>query len=140
MNPTPEQIAKLPKWAQERIHDLERERNESVKALNQHIDGQTPSPFYTDQAICTGEVPGAAFKRTYYQAGWHMNVVCAGVKLQIVLRDDRGIDLQWSAADCPSDEVAFIPASYQKAELVSREHLRFYKRPAVKTEIVEENK
>ncbi len=40
MMPTPD-ITRLPKWAQEYIEDLRREREMAIRALNSYIDEQT---------------------------------------------------------------------------------------------------
>jgi hypothetical protein len=53
--PTEEQIAKLPKWAQDHIANVERERFVSVRALNEAMDSQTKAAFYCDDYVCTGE-------------------------------------------------------------------------------------
>jgi len=39
--PTPEQISKLPRWAQDHIKDLARQRETALEALNSHVDNQT---------------------------------------------------------------------------------------------------
>lgn len=40
---TPDLIAKLPKWAQEHIADLQRQRDAAIEALENIVDTQTPS-------------------------------------------------------------------------------------------------
>ena len=83
--PTPEQIAKLPQWAQEHIKYLNMERDTAIRALNEHIDHQTPSPLYWDQYLSTGEgnsggLTGPTNKRFYVQ-NHRMTVEHAGVLL-----------------------------------------------------------
>lgn len=60
-------INKLPKWAQEKIRDLERERDAAVVALNEFQDKQTPSRIWTEDIVCTGEESGPTAKRNYFQ-------------------------------------------------------------------------
>lgn len=59
--------AKLPKWAQEHIRKIEREREVAVRALNQYVDDQTPAAFYVDEPESTGEQVGPSFKKRYFQ-------------------------------------------------------------------------
>lgn len=53
-----DKIAKLPRWAQEHIEKIGRERDQAINALNRFLDGQTPSGFYVDDCVCTGEEQG----------------------------------------------------------------------------------
>lgn len=48
MNPTTEQIAKLPKWAQDHIARIERRRADAVRQLEEYCDTVTPSPIKFD--------------------------------------------------------------------------------------------
>lgn len=65
---TQEQLNKLPKFAQEYIRKIERERELAVRQLNEFVDGQTESKIWVDEAVCTGEESGPSFKRHYIQA------------------------------------------------------------------------
>lgn len=51
MNPTPEQIAKLPKWAELWIADCERRCNEAETRLKEYLDNQTLSHVYTRSGL-----------------------------------------------------------------------------------------
>jgi hypothetical protein len=46
-------ITKLPKWAQEHIANLERQRNIAATALQDFFDKQTPSDFFVENWITT---------------------------------------------------------------------------------------
>ena len=118
-------ITKLPKWAQEHIKTVTREREEAIRTLNKYCDEQTPSAMYVDEMICTGEEQGPTFKKKYFQ-GHRIEIKHAEVHLSILLRDDR-IDMGWVGTS-HSNEVAFIPKSYMQADLVSRDNMRYYKR------------
>ncbi len=48
MTPTPEQLAKLPKWAQEHMKDLERDADKYKEVARHFMEAQTPTPFYTE--------------------------------------------------------------------------------------------
>ena len=114
-------IEKLPKWAQEYIRNIEREREVAVNALNEYVDNQTPSPFFIDEMECTGERKGPTIKRRYVQTH-KIEIEHQEVSLRIILRDES-IDLQWSGEKMLGD-VAFIPSSYQSARLVSKGNMR----------------
>lgn len=45
-SPSPEQIAKLPKWARDHIQRIERERDGAVCERKRTLDSQTSSPIY----------------------------------------------------------------------------------------------
>lgn len=121
MNPTTEQIAKLPKWAQEHIETISRERELAVRSLNQYCDESTPSPFSTFEYVCTGEIQGPSGKRRYIQA-IAIEVEWRGVTLRIDANDygnnGKGIRLQWGTKR-NTEEVAFIPTSYQAARILT---------------------
>lgn len=122
MNQEKEQIKKLPKWAQSYIEEIERQRDTAVRELNKYLDAQTPSPFYTDDMICTGENKGPTTKKRYLQIH-RLTVEYAGVSLQVLLRD--GIELKWEAAPrFSSGHVAAVPTSFQTLELIAKENMR----------------
>ncbi len=127
MTPTPEQIAKLPKWAQEYIKDVSREREVSLRTLNAFQDEQTPSPFYVEENLCTGEASGPTTKRRYIQAH-SVEVYFRGVHLTVDANEfgnsGSGIRLQWSSKERGGGDAAFIPTSYQSARIVSKEDMR----------------
>lgn len=54
------------KREQEEMADLRRQRDEAVKQMNDMIDNQTPSEFYSIEVACT-ESPPKIFKQ-YIQA------------------------------------------------------------------------
>ncbi len=113
-------ITKLPKWAQDHIRNLERERDTAIRGLNEYIDNQTKSPFYFSDYLCTGENAGPTSKVVYIQTN-QMTVEHAGVQLDLLLRDGY-IDMNWSGEH--RVEVAFIPQMHQSARLVSKENMR----------------
>ena len=51
-------VEKLPKWAQDYIKDLIRERENAVTILNDFQNSQTVSRVFYDEHACTGEVTG----------------------------------------------------------------------------------
>jgi len=115
-------VEKLPKWAQTYIRDIERQRETAIDALNEHLDAQTESPFYIDELVCTGEDNSPCTKRRYVQT-YKISVEHQGVNLDVLLRDDC-ITISWSNGKYSLSDVAFIPATYQQARLVSKENMR----------------
>lgn len=121
--PTPEQIAKLPKWAQEHIANLDRRMVLAERTLNEYKDAQTPSEFFFDDLLCIG---GGSPKhiRKYIQTH-KITVVRDGVRVDVLLRlDEKGIEIGWSDEDRGCREIAMIPTSFQKIKLVQKEHIR----------------
>lgn len=53
---THEMLQRLPKWAQEHIATLARERNDAIKTLQDFLDNQTPSDFWTEEWRSTKNV------------------------------------------------------------------------------------
>lgn len=75
-------IAKLPKWAQDHIAKLRRERDLAVRALNESLDHQKESPiFYTDH-VYTGEDVGPSEKVFYIQSD-HVTFRQFGIELDV---------------------------------------------------------
>jgi len=130
--PTPEQVAKLPLWAQKYINCIEGERMVAIRALNEHIDKQTKSKIYYDETLCTGEEVGPSSKRFYIQSEG-VEVECAGVHLNVHCwqksSHESGIELQWSAADGSGELIACIPRSFMSLTLTSARHMRLLNDP-----------
>jgi len=122
MNPTPEQIQKLPKWAQDHIAFLDRRASEATKKVSDFLADQKPS------AICVPEFTAGLNSVRYIQAST-VRFIHRGVELEVTIRDSNlsgtGIQLQWGEAGTShSGEVAFIPETHQRARLISKEDMR----------------
>ena len=121
-------VGRLPKWAQERIESMERERDTAVNALNAYTEHQTESPFYFDDFLCIGEDGagrGPTFKRVYINGTNEMTVLFKGVELTIILSpNDKGMSISWNNADYMSGHVAMVPKSFQQVELIAKENMR----------------
>lgn len=115
-------ITKLPKWAQEHIKDIQRQRDIAVRQLNKFCDNQTESRIFVDDAPCTGEGKGPKRKRHYIQSD-KVAIMHKGVQLEIICREHY-INIHWGPPGYGMDEIAFIPDSYQSARLVSKENMR----------------
>jgi hypothetical protein len=85
-------FTKLPKWAQEYIKNIEREREMAIRTLNEFQDSDTPSSYWIEDNVCTGEEQGPTTKRHYVQAN-RVTVKVGKGEVDFYLRDG---DLQIS--------------------------------------------
>ena len=116
---TTQNLERLPKWAQDYILTLQRERQLAIRALNQYCDNQTHSPFFIEELECTGEENGPSRKVRFIQTH-KVSVEWHDVILDVLIRPDRtAIEMRWSKGDRSPGRVAFIPTSFQAAELQS---------------------
>ena len=114
---TPEQYAKLPKWAQGHIEMIERERDAVVRTLQGWEDEQTPSGLWYEDRD-GAKPPGPTSRRRYVQSnsieGHH-----EGVWFRLLLRDGEGIDIGYGARQYGSGDVILQPRSTQQFRLFS---------------------
>ena len=118
-----EKIKKLPKWVQERMRDLLRERDAAINALNEFTDNQTGSCIWHELWPSTGENKGPTTKRQYIQ-DYKMDFEFEGVHLTVLLREGEGIDLSYRSVKRHIADVALVPRSHQQIFLVSANNLR----------------
>jgi hypothetical protein len=116
-----EKIAKLPKWAQDHIADAERTRDIAERELKQYEDRQTPSPFSIQEYV------SGKFITRFIQTD-KIEVEAHGVKVEVRVGYDRDktIHLRWGPEGRVAGvrHVAFIPTSFQQAELMTKENMR----------------
>lgn len=114
MIPTPEQLAKLPKWARDHIAQLQSGCDELRQKLSA-FENNDPSPFF--ERTIDG-------RYKYFRCDDAMTIVHSGVRLQIRPRSTDGrISLSWEGHQTHS-EIALIPYGHQQAYLVSKENMR----------------
>ena len=118
-------ISRLPKWAQEMITDLQRERETAIKALNDHLDSQTPSPFRIEDMVCTGEQTAPSKKVVFIQT-YKMTVEFKGIRLDILTSDDShqrqaGIELSWDRTNRMCEGIGLVPVSFNKVLIPAQE-------------------
>lgn len=123
---TPEQLAKLPAWARSHIANLQRERIDAVRALNDYCDDQTESPFRYWDFLSLGDGKNKEpTHRTKYIQTHKMEVVHGDVLLRILIREDQPeIDLQWTADKGLTTDLALIPKSFCGAVIKTKENMR----------------
>lgn len=118
-----EKIAKLPKWAQDYLHDAERTRDIAVRELQEYIDNQTPSH------ISIQEYVNGKFITRYIQSD-KLEVDAHGVKLRVAIgsgdHGEKAIKLSWAEGGTTMgiQHVGFYPTSFQQAELIAKENMR----------------
>lgn len=106
MNPTKEQLAKLPKWAQEHIKAVTHQRDTVACKLDRLCDSQTRSNIWTEDFKC----------RQYIQ-GHTVEFDFQGVSLNVNLSTGRGLELAWKPSGDVIGALCFIPTSYQRAQI-----------------------
>lgn len=128
--PTPEQISKLPKWAQDHIKDLQRKIVVAEATAKRLTDEQTPSPIFVDDWYSEPSI-----KRYVQSPQGRITIEHADVHLEVYLAqsDDgqrmHGIELQWSPMEggkrrlCGS-EVAAYPRSFNTVYLVHKDNIK----------------
>ena len=120
------QFDRLPKYAQEYVLDLERERANALDELRKLEDAATPTKVWTDDFESLGEEYGPTMVKRYFQCD-RLEIESAGVHLSIGgLWDDKEITLSWrpSGPGHPLGDVCFIPTAYQQVKLVALENAR----------------
>jgi hypothetical protein len=116
MNHTPAQLRRLPKWAQEHIRTLKRERNAAAMRLEVYQNTQTKSKIWVDDLTC---YDGTKTTRNYIQ-GEGVEILHQGVKLSVWLLDDEGIKLSWGPGESYNlGDIALVPTGYQQARLTN---------------------
>ena len=130
--PTPEQIKKLPQWAQSYITGLQRQRDNASETLTRFHDGQTEQPIRVPEHVCDQDKGGPRFLERYVE-GRHIEIKWMGVLLRIILRkegnlSDSCIDLSWENEDGTRPEergVAMVPHAFNSARLLAKKFLRY---------------
>lgn len=79
-------FTKLSKKVQRYIEDIERERDMAIRTLNEFQDSDTPSSFWIEDWVCTGETQGPSTKKHYVQAR-RMTVQVGKGEVDFFLRD-----------------------------------------------------
>lgn len=119
MSPTPEQIAKLPKWAQDHITALTRQRDTAVRQMNEAADKDTPAPFFFEDHVCIKDGSPDVVRR-YIQSRW-IRFEHLGLSVTLLLREmHRGkyvLDIQYGGAMRLNEEILMQPRSYQNIYL-----------------------
>ena len=108
---TTERILGLPKWAQQYVAMLRRDRDEALKLTAETLDGETQSPVYVDEWTmdCFGM---RGTKRRYFQMHHNLIIEHAGIVMRVVLRDDS-LTVQYEDESRMTWDVNMQPTSHQ---------------------------
>lgn len=117
--PTEEQIAKLPKWAQEHIRTLEQQRREVVGVLEDFTQAHATGPVRCRMMVSDGEAErGPSHREVRFDARW-IEIEHVGVHLGITLAHDE-IRLAYTTAGRSSGCVYLKPTSFQQFTLKAK--------------------
>ena len=112
-DPTAEQIAKLPKWAQERIRELKRALEVSRLAMADMLDNQSPSLVWYEDFVCDNATGGPTHRRVYLQTDRIMFGVDSSRRMLTISIDHDEPDLYKISAD----SMQIMPRSYNSVEI-----------------------
>jgi len=127
-----EREQKLPKWAQEELERVRRERDAAINTLNKFVDEQDETPIWYEDAPLTGERRGTVTKRHYLDTS-QVTVSWGKIDLDVLINswDTNSWDtkmgtpkirLSWSeAGTLSSDNIAMIPDSHNAVRLIHRD-------------------
>ncbi len=118
IQPTPEQIGRLPKWAQAHIKQLGRQRQNAIDSLNKFQDSDEPTPVSYEQFKQLGR--GSEFLTRHIDTH-SVKFTKNGVTLVVTLHDDdRGIALSWGPEGSHGlGDMCFVPTAYQQARITN---------------------
>ena len=112
-DPTAEQIAKLPKWAQERIRELKRALDVSRLAMADMLDSQSPSLVWYEELVSDSTIGGPSIRRVYIQTDRIMFGVDSSRRMLTISIDHDEPDLYKISAD----SMQIMPRSYNSVEI-----------------------
>ena len=117
--PTPEQIERLPKWAQIHIQDLDQQRRDVVHTLERFQDSDEPTMISYEQGLT---IDGDFRFFTRHIDAHRVQFISNGVALGVTLPDavGRGIELSWGPEGGHGlGDMCFTPTSYQQARITN---------------------
>jgi len=118
--PTPDQIDKLPKWAQEHIENLDRRAVIAERTLREFYDNSTPSEFYTWDWDAEQNKTVQRFIQTH-----KMTIHRGTLRVEVLLRqDDPGVDITWSDESRLCNQVPLITEGLNHVRVMLKKDLR----------------
>lgn len=115
-SPTPEQLAKLPKWAQDHISTLDVQRRAATKALNEALEAQPDSVYSTSDVICDVSPPRFITRKIAATYGIVAKVGDLEVTMR-VLTDGSGVSIK-ASSDLSNVGGAFVPHSHGELTII----------------------
>ena len=118
--PTPEQIERLPKWAQAHIKQLDRQRRDAISALEQFQDSDEPTMIsYEQMRRLDGDLQFFIRHIDTHE----VTFTACGVTLVVTMPVDemsRGIKLSWGPEGSYGlGDLCFTPTAYQQARITN---------------------
>lgn len=109
-----DKIAKLlPQWAQAHIADLQRQRDEAVRTLENFTQEQKPQHFYVETMACLTKGSPQTVRR--YIHGYSIRYEHRGLDFTITEHDD-GVSIQYGQRTGITD-ILMQPTSFQQFKL-----------------------
>ena len=112
--PTSEQIAKLPKWAQDHIENLSRQRKAAVAELDEFV-AKHESGAVAVRLMTSDNDGGPTQRQVRFDAHW-LEIQHEGIKLDITLAEGE-LRLAYADRGNRRDAVHFVPTSHQQFAL-----------------------
>ena len=121
MNPTPEQIGRLPKWAQSHIEQLERQRRDAISTLERFQDSDKPTMIsYEQRQHLDSKFQVFTRHLNTHQVQFAREGVSLVVTLPYYDDNDHGIKLSWGPVGQHSmGDMCFTPTAYQQARITN---------------------
>lgn len=116
-----EKIAKLlPRWAQLHIEDLQRQRDEAVRTLENFTQEQKPQHFYMESTVCIKQGSPTTLRR-YIHGHW-LRYEHRGLDFTIIEYEDH-VSFQYGQVRGLRD-ILMQPSSYQQFKLIYPEQVK----------------
>ena len=121
MKPTPEQIERLPKWAQAHIEQLDRQRRDAITALARFQDSDEPTMIsYQRNEHLDGDLQTLTRYLNTHQVQFTRDGVTLTVTLPYYDDNEHGIKLSWGPEGSHGlGDMCFTPTSYQQARITN---------------------
>lgn len=116
MIPTPEQLSKLPKWAQDYIKDRDTVARNAVSVMVAAHESQTPTPFYFSGSMWPDpDSRSPKNSKVYVGQDWRRSIAIefGGIILDITCRENvrypSEIGINFRTVDRLREDVMLIP-------------------------------
>lgn len=116
-----EDVAKLPKWAQERMRQLEFQRNAAIRALQEFENKQTESRVWVADHACIGETPGPSLIKNYLQTR-NVTFKVGEDEISCYLREDNILDI-----NSHYDSISIRPQAANSIHIIGKTEAKQFK-------------
>lgn len=113
-------MAKLPKWAQDYMKDLERQAFVAQRTLREYQDQQTQSEFFVEDY----DSDQAKMTRKYIQTS-KVSIQRGALKVDVYCRlHENSIDIAYYDEGRISREVALVPQGLNSVKIILKQDMR----------------